>query len=110
MAALCSCSPSVRTPCAPRKANHSVSVSPLRSVLSRSKSARFMQPDVLLGERVGDGMHRGADRVLVDRADAADAQRVDLRELARIQHEALLAHAVVEALEVVIRIARSEER
>ena len=68
-----------------------------------------MQPDVLLGDGVGDSVHRGAHHVLVDRADAADAQRVDLRQLAGVEHEALLPHAVVELLEVVARILRGVE-
>ena len=65
-----------------------------------------MQPDVLLGDGVGDGVHRGAHHVLIDRADAADAQRVDLRQFAGVEHEAFLPHAVIELLEVVVRILR----
>src|SRR5688500_12994997 len=92
-----------------RNSSHSTSVSPLRSVLSRSNRTRCMEPYVLLGAGVGDGVDRGAHDVLVDRADAADTQGVDLGELARIEHEALLAHAVVELLEVVMRVARRVE-
>ena len=69
-----------------------------------------MQPDVLLGDGVGDRVHRGAHHVLVDRADAADAEGVDLGELAGVEDEALLAHAVVERLEVVVRVGRARGR
>jgi hypothetical protein len=68
-----------------------------------------MELDVLLGDGVGDGVDRGAHHVLVDGADAADAQGVDLGELAGVEHEALLAHAVVELLEIVVRIRRRVE-
>src|SRR5688572_29800952 len=104
----CSCD-EARTPCPTRKANHSTSLSQLRSVLSRSNSARFMQADALLGHGVGDGVPRRAHRVLVDRADAADAQRVDLGQLPRVEHEAFGAHAVVELLELVARVGRGME-
>lgn len=40
-----------------------------------------MEPDVLLGDGVGDGVDRAAHDLLVDRADAADTQGVDLVSL-----------------------------
>ena len=51
-----------------------------------------------LGKRIPHGVHRVAHFVGADRADAADAERLDLSELARIEDEALVAHAIVELL------------
>src|SRR5262249_41454578 len=52
-------------------------------------------------QRRGDGGHDIAHLVGIDRADAADAERLHLRELARIQDVAARAHLVVERLELV---------
>src|SRR5258706_1903006 len=46
----------------------------------------------------------------IDRADASDAERLDLRELSRIQDVAARAHVLVEGLEVVRGIRRRVER
>ena len=66
--------------------------------------------DAHLAQRVGHRVHRLLHLVAADRADAADAEGLDLRQLARVEDEAALLGAVVEALEVVGRVAPARGR
>src|SRR5471032_2578073 len=56
-------------------------------------------PDPHLLQRLADRGRDVAHLVRVDRADAADAERLDPRELARIQDVAPGTHLLVEGLE-----------
>src|SRR5262245_25591833 len=67
-------------------------------------------PDAVLAHRIADRIDRLLHLVGTDRADAADAERFDLRELARVEDEALVADAVVELLERVRRVDGRMER
>ena len=67
-------------------------------------------PDAHLAQRVAHGVDRVPHFVGTDGADAADAERLDLRKLARIENEALVTDARVELLEVVRRVGRRMER
>src|SRR6185369_15337823 len=81
-----------------------------RSSAASSCGARRLRcahlPDTHLAQRVAYGMHGVAHFVGTDRPDAADAERLDLRELPRVEDEALVAHKVVELLEGVARVGR----
>ena len=57
-------------------------------------------------QRLADRRHDVAHLVRIDGADAADAERFDLRQLARVQDIAARTHLVVEGLEFVGRIGR----
>src|ERR1041384_376830 len=62
-----------------------------------------------LAQCITHGVHRQAHLVRTDRADAADAEGLDLRELAGIEDEAFVAHARIEFLERVSWIGGSME-
>src|SRR5512146_932718 len=65
--------------------------------------------DAHLLERVAHRVDGVTHLVGPDRADATDAKRLDLRELARVEDEALVAHAIVELAEAVAWVRRRVE-
>src|SRR5438874_485844 len=77
--------------------------------LDGRRGSRRHLPDAHLAQRIAHRVDRKAHLAGPDRADAAHAKRLDLRELARIENEALVAHALVEVLERVSRIRGSME-
>src|SRR5215472_294758 len=66
-------------------------------------------PDPRLAQSIAHRVHRVTHLGRPDCADAAHAERLDLRKLAGIENEALVADAVVELLEAVLRVGRSVE-
>src|SRR5215472_1807511 len=66
-------------------------------------------PDPHFAQRVAHGIDRVPHLRRADRADAADAKSLHLRELAGVEDETLVAHSVVELLEAVLGIRRCVE-
>ena len=90
----------------PRPLSGQARLSATRRALRRRRDlripiARIASPIACTAARMSDGP---------DRADAADAERLELRQLARVQDEAAVAHLGVEALELVRRVGRRVER